>query len=126
MKRPFLIIMMGLALFSSADTVRAEVEEDVIVLDRVRKMRMRVQDEEGAIRIQKFIHSEGTNHCSPVQQVRERLKTTTSGGENGFSNENVNINAGHGELNVTDNHGTINSDVNVQIVNEGGSNIPCP
>ena len=56
--------------------------------------------------------------CTPVQQARQRIRDIEAASGNANS-ENVNITAGHGEINVADNHGTIDSDINVQIINQG-------
>ncbi len=103
-------------------------EEDLMMIERLHNMRLKQQDEEQAIRINKFVQMNNAAQCTPVQQIRQRMNDIRAKkNENDDMNaENVTINAGHENLNITDNHGTINSDVNVQVINEGGSNIPCP
>ena len=102
-------------------------EEDVMLIERLHNMRLKQQDEEGAIRIQKFVQTNKQTQCSVEQQVRERLREVKDGkSSTGMSAANVTINAGHEELNITDNHGTINSDVNVQVIEQGGDENPCP
>ncbi|PIR18260.1 MAG: hypothetical protein COV46_00815 [Deltaproteobacteria bacterium CG11_big_fil_rev_8_21_14_0_20_49_13] len=126
MMKAFSIALL-LSLFVPAAGLFAG-EEEVMIVERLHNMRLKQQDEEHAIRINKFIQMNNTTQCTPVQQVRQRMndiRSQKNAGE-GMNAENVTINAGHENLNVTDNHGTINSDVNVQVINEGGSDIPCP
>ncbi|MFH1874955.1 MAG: hypothetical protein ABH859_07215 [Pseudomonadota bacterium] len=97
--------------------------EDEQMLNNIRRLRLKQQEQEVVIREQKFVHVESEEHCTPVQQTRQRLRDIEDYDEdNGY--DNVTINAGHEELNVTDNHGTINSDINIQIVEQGESR-PC-
>lgn len=92
--------------------------EETMMLDNLRKMRMKQQQEEIVIRETRFVHVDKERHCTPVQQTRQRIRDAeTASGKTSY--ENININAGHDEINVTGNNGTINSDVNVRIINQG-------
>jgi len=99
----------------------AQTKEDTksnIMLDNIRRMRLKQQQEEIVIRETKFVHVDKERHCTPVQQIRQRIRDIeASSGKKNF--ENININAGHEELNVADNHGTINSDININVINQG-------
>ena len=92
-------------------------------LESLRRMRIKQQGEENAIRMLIFKNVQQEGHCTAVQQTRERMREAGRG--KGDSDEEIIINAGNEELNVTDNHGTINSDVNVQILKQNDRN-PCP
>lgn len=93
-------------------------QEETAVRDNLRRMRVKQQDEEGVVRIQHFINQQTTEQCTSVQQSRQRIKDIeAASGET--KEEDVNITAGHGELNVTSNSGTINSDINIQIIKQG-------
>lgn len=98
-------------------------EENSIILQNLHRMRIKQQDEEVVIRAQIFKNVQQENHCTSVQQTRARLREV---GRDKYSADNdIIIHAGNEQLNVTDNHGTINSDVNVQIIKQGEEN-PCP
>lgn len=88
------------------------------IIDRLRILRLKQQDEERAIRVQGHLSIQQTTACAPVEEARERLRelqeTTGDGKQVG-----VTVNAGHDAINITDNHGTINSDVNIQIIKPG-------
>ncbi len=96
---------------------------DATMLENLRRMRVKQQDEEFVVRAQIWKNVQTQPTCTPVQQTRVRLREIGGGNSNG--DNDVVINAGTEELNVTDNHGTINSDVNVQIIKQGDDN-PCP
>jgi hypothetical protein len=93
-------------------------ERELLMLENLRRMRTRQQEEEKVVRIQGFMNVQKRKQCTPVQQARQRIRDIeASSGE--ADSENVNVTAGHGEINVSDNHGTINSDINVHIINQG-------
>ncbi len=107
-----IIIVFSLAGYASAD-------DESVILDNLHRMRIKQQDEETIVlRAQVFRSSPEEPHCSPVQQVRQRIGDVGMGSGN-QNNGNVTVNAGHGEVNANSNNGTINSDVNVNIVREG-------
>ncbi len=96
---------------------------DEQMLHNIRNMRVKQQQQEVVIREQKFLHVEEESHCTPVQQTRQRLRDIEAFDEDN-TQKSVTINAGHEELNVTDNHGTINSDINIQMIEQGETR-PC-
>lgn len=109
----FLFFLAGLSVLPA----RAGGEE-AAMLENLRKMRTKQQQEEIVIRETRFVHVDKEKHCTPVQQTRQRIRDAEiASGKTGY--ENININAGHEEINVADNHGTIDSNVNVQIINQG-------
>lgn len=120
-------VLMLLSFFSTFAGPFAS-EEDVMMVERIHNLRLKQQEEEGAIRIQKFVQTNKQRQCSVEQQVRQRLREigTEGGGSDGMSAENITINAGHGELDIAGNHGTISSDVNIQIIEQAGEANPCP
>lgn len=127
MKKLILIFLFILTLGMNIGLVFAQNadDQDAIMLDNLRKMRMRQQGEEQiVVRVQQFTSPQNKSQCSAVQQARQRLKDIEEAGGD-TDTENVNITAGHGELNVTDNHGTINSDISVQIIKQGGDESEC-
>jgi hypothetical protein len=113
------VLFVFLFFLSPLCPASAEADrEDTAMLDNLRKMRLKQQHEEIVIRETRFVHLDKEHHCTPVQQTRQRIRDVeAASGKTAY--ENININAGHDELNVTDNHGTINSDVNVQVINQG-------
>jgi hypothetical protein len=114
MKRTAFIIMFVFSLSGVASA-----KEDTNMLENIHRMRMKQQEEETIVlRAQVFRGSPEEPHCSPVQQVRQRIGDAGMGSEN-QNNGNITINAGHGEINANGNGGTINSDVNVNVVREG-------
>ena len=93
-------------------------DEQDTTLQNLRSMRMKQEQQEIVVREQKFVRVEKETHCTPVQQTRQRLKNIGNGEKPG-SVTNLSVHAGHGEMNIDNNQGTINSDVNVQIIQEG-------
>jgi hypothetical protein len=98
-------------------------QEDSVILQNLHRMRLKQQDEEVVVRALIFKDAQRDGRCTPVQQTRARLREV--GRDKNNMGNDITINAGTEQLNVTDNHGTINSDVNVQIIKQGGEN-PCP
>jgi len=118
------IILFVLSLFIGAGTglCRQPDGEDQTTLENLRKMRMKQQGEENVVRIQQFVNQQATKQqCTPVQQARQRMKDIEAA-EGKATAENVNITAGHTTLDATGNNGTINSDINIQIIKNGDSN----
>lgn len=101
-----------------------QTSEDSYLLQNIRKMRIKQQDEETAFRAVIFKNVQGQYQCTPVQMTRERLRGL-KGGDSDTDEEDIVINAGNEQVNVTDNHGTISSDVNINITKQGDY-IPCP
>lgn len=115
MKMALLLIMFALL---GANIFAAQPDDEPALLDRIQRMRIKQQGEEGPTRVQHFINTQAEKQCTAVQQSRKRVKDIDA--ERGETKaENVNITAGHGSLGITDNHGTINSDINIQIINQG-------
>jgi hypothetical protein len=117
MKALGFIISFIIALAFSG-TVSAAVSDDQPLLDTIRNLRLKQENEENVIRVRQFINQIDSSRCTPVESARERIKTLEAS-DGSVATDEVNVTAGHGELNVTDNHGTINSDINVQIVKQG-------
>lgn len=114
-----LLMIILITLFSISEGMCQETaEEEQMMLESLRKMRVKQQNEEGTLRIQHFINQQTEQKCTPVQMARQRVKDIEEA-RNDNQTENVNITAGHGELNVTDNSGTVNSNINIQIVKQG-------
>ena len=113
-----LLLFLALALKPAEALGQSSDERELFMLDNLRRMRSKQQQEEKVVRVQGFMNVQKEKRCTPVQQARQRIRDIeASSGE--ANSENVNITAGHGELNVADNHGAINSDINVQIINQG-------
>lgn len=105
-------------ILSSTQTGAQESQDDASMLENLRKMRTKQQQEEVVIREQRFVHVQNEDYCTPVQEARERLKDIDDDLDEAETGD-VTINAGHGDIDVTDNHGTINSDINIQVINQG-------
>lgn len=119
-------LLLALVLILNPGGVLAQSpdEQELHMLESLRRMRVKQQQEEKLVRIQGFMNVQKERRCTPVQQARQRIRDMEASlGE--ANSENVNITAGHGEINVTDNHGDINSDINVQIINQGDQR-DCP
>ncbi len=120
------ILLLLLVIFAISTVVKAdESDESNLLLNNLRKMRNKQQGEEQVIRTRQFINYTETKYqCTPAQQVRQRIRNIEGGSDEDETQQNVTINAGHENLDITDNHGTINSDVNIQVVNNG-ENMEC-
>ena len=124
-----IMILFGLIFISVAYACTAFAQElpegsDSFMLENLRRMRIKQQDQEYVIRAQIFKTVKQEQECTPVQQMRQRLRELKGKHNDDIDDENIVINAGHEQLNVTDNHGTINSDVNVEVIKQG-QQIPC-
>ncbi|MDO8462384.1 MAG: hypothetical protein Q7S98_05965 [Deltaproteobacteria bacterium] len=95
--------------------------QEPIVLDAIHNMRMRQESEENVFRVIQtpMPMSQGPT-CTPVDRVRDRIKDLP-GNTNQFSGT-VNVQAGHENVTVESNEGSINNSVNVQIVNPDDTN----
>jgi hypothetical protein len=110
-------------LFGVLMDTKVLANEDSVMLQNLRRLRIKQQDQENLFRVVMFKTLQTSPQCAPVQQTRQRLREF--GPKDGTGEDDIVINAGNEELNVTDNHGTINSDVNVNIIKQGNEN-PCP
>lgn len=120
-----LIFLLVLTLVSGAVWAQSPNEEDVYMLENLRKMRVKQQDEEAhTVSVRQFVNQQIGQGCTPVQQVRQRIKDIEAA-RGDTTDEDVNITAGHGTLNITENSGTVNSDINVQIIKQGGEENEC-
>ena len=109
---------MAALLVSSSVFAEMPNEEEMFLLNGIRNMREKQQAEEHVVRIRQYQATAPKKECTLVQQIRQRMKDIEAG-EDEETTQNVNITAGHGSMNVTDNHGEINSDINVQIIQNG-------
>jgi len=119
-----LAALLGIAFGCIGIALAQDKSDESYMLENLRRMRIKQQDHENVIRAQIFKTVKQEQDCTPVQQTRQRLRDLRDD-SNDTDDENIIINAGHEELNVTDNHGTINSDVNIQVIKQGRE-IPCP
>ncbi len=90
------------------------------------QMRQRQQAEEGGTvvrMIQQPLVVQTDQACSPAERARQRIRDL--GGSQTKVSGSVNVEAGHGEVKVDDNHGSINNSVNVQINAPGGNERKC-
>ena len=113
-----LLIVFLLALRPGKTAAQPPDEQELLMLENLRRMRVKQQQEEKVVRVQGFMNVRKERRCTPVQQARQRIRDIETSLGEAYS-KNVNITAGHGEINVADNHGDINSDINVQIINQG-------
>lgn len=115
MKSPLLlIIFLGIAM---ATQLAAE-EEEPDLTQTINEMRLRAEDEEGAVRvITQPLTVQEVSHCTPVEQVRQRIRDLR--GTKDPLIGDVTVEAGHGDITIEDNSGTIDSSVNVQLINPG-------
>lgn len=89
------------------------------------QMRQRQQAEESGTvvrMIQQPVVVRTDQICSPSEQARQRIRDL--GGSQTKVSGSVSVEAGHGEIKVDDNHGSINNSVNVQI-NAPGNDRKC-
>ena len=94
---------------------------DPAMLDAIHNMRMKQQDEENsARRVVQQITVEQRSFCTPEQKIQARLGQV--GAKTGSSVGNINLNAGHKDVKVDGNKGSIDNSVNVQIVNPNDEN----
>lgn len=123
MRRVLIIMSVILVLTGVFTENTALADEDSAMLQNLRRMRIKQQDQENLFRVVMFKTVQTVPQCTPVQQTRQRLREF--GPKDGTGEDDIVINAGNEQMNVTDNHGTINSDVNVNIIKQGNEN-PCP
>lgn len=118
-------IAVGMAAVMTPASLIAQ-SSDGVLLDSIRRMRIKQQDEEHSVQARGFVNIQQQQQsvCTPVQQARQRIRDIEAK-ENNSTNQNVTINAGHEQLNITDNHGEINSNVDIQVINQGSENGGC-
>lgn len=101
--------------FASSVVCATSLEEGV--LDRIIQLRLKQEQEENVVRVIQPMGIPQQDVCSPSQQTRSRLAFAGKGSKNIGSAGNVTIQAGHDDVKIDNNSGTINNGVNVQIVN---------
>lgn len=119
MKHLFVIGLFSLVSFP-AFAVEPPGQEPII-LDAIHNMRMKQEQEENVYRvIQTPMPMNQSSTCNPVDRARDRLNglSATDGAVSG----SVNIQAGHENVTVESNEGTVNNSVNVQIVSPNEEN----
>lgn len=109
-------IIVSLLLSASAMAVDPNAPPPPM-LHTITELRMKQEQEENSVIrvIQQPVMLQTEQVCSPVEQARQRIR------EVGRSEEKfagtVTVEAGHGEVAIDNNSGTVNNDVNVQVVN---------
>ncbi len=114
-KRTALLLVVRLLLSTSALAVDPP-HQDEEILNTLHQMRLRQEEEENVVRvIQQPVVTQVRQVCSPVEQARQRLRDLAASKTRNIGD--VTIEAGHGEVTVDGNSGTIDNSVNVQVVN---------
>lgn len=96
------------------------------IKESLTQMRQKQQAEEGGtvVRVvQQPVAVQTDFACSPSEVARQRIRDL--GGSQTKVSGSVNVEAGHREVKVQDNHGSINNSVNVQINAPGGNDRKC-
>ncbi len=113
LKKVSALILIRLLLSATAMAVDPPHHDDQ-TLQTLHEMRMRQEGEENSVvrMIQQPVAIQ-TNICSPVEQARQRIRELKS--QQKIAGDVV-VEAGHGEVAVDGNNGTVNNSVNVQVV----------
>ena len=107
MKTPLFLL-----LFTGVIALRAEASP-AGTAETIRRMRLRQEDEEKVVRvISQPVTLVRQEPCTPGEKARQRVREL--GGPDGFTGT-VNVEAGHGEVSIEGNSGTINNSVNIQV-----------
>ncbi|QQR79609.1 MAG: hypothetical protein IPJ69_09650 [Deltaproteobacteria bacterium] len=111
-----LLSLISLILLSSTLLAVEPDLHDPQMLQAITNMRQRQEGEEGStVRvIQQPIVTRVEQGCTLSEQARQRIRDL---GSEKHTIGNVNVEAGHGEVTIDGNSGTINNSVNVQVVN---------
>lgn len=110
-------MLMAHLLVSAAALAAEPNPHDPALADAVSQMRQRQEQEEGSVIrvIQQPVMLQTSQVCSPVEQARQRIKDV--GGKEGKAIGTVSVEAGHGEVAIDGNSGTVDNSVSVQVVN---------
>ena len=108
-------LLILLTLFPVAAQAVPPAGEGTSFLEVITNLRMKQQQEETAVRVVQPVVLQQEDTCSPVQQIRQRIRDV--GGKENRTTGNVNITAGHSDVTIDSNSGTVDNSVNVQIVN---------
>lgn len=108
--------MKLLLLFFLVSGSLLAADAGVNTLERLIQVRMKQEQEENVVRVIQPVALQMSDVCSPVQQARQRLENAGKKGE-GEQIGDVKIEAGHKEVKIEGNSGTVNNSVNVEIVN---------
>ena len=93
-------------------------EEEPDLTTTINEMRLRAEDEEGAVRvIMQPLTVQAVSYCTPAEQARQRVRDLRGTKEPLIGD--VTVEAGHGDITIEDNSGTIDTSVNVQLLNPG-------
>lgn len=126
-RRKLMAVSLVIRLLLSATALAAEPNPQTPELkEALTQMRQRQQAEEGGTvvrMIQQPVTVQTDQACSLSERVRQRIRDL--GGSETKVSGSVNVEAGHGEVKVDDNHGSINNSVNVQINTPGGNDRKC-
>ena len=111
-----MLIIARLLLSATALAVEPGVG-DPALLDAIHQLRVKQAEEEGSVIrvIQQPVMLQTQQVCSPAEQVRQRMRDLGAVKERTVGD--VTVEAGHGEVTVDGNSGTIDNSVNVQVVN---------
>ena len=119
-QRLHFLILLFLSGVSLSSIGLAQEKQDPGLQQALSQMRLKQQDEENStvVRVIQQPMVVQTADCSPSELVRQRLRDL--GGSQTRVAGSINVEAGHGEVRVDDNHGSINNSVNVQVNAPGG------
>ncbi|MBI1908555.1 MAG: hypothetical protein HYS22_00060 [Deltaproteobacteria bacterium] len=116
-----LLVSLELCLVSTAMAAQ-QTEQGPSLAAVINDMRMKQQAEErnSVVRVIQPMMTPQRDVCSPIQQARQRLRDLATKDKKSVGN--LNVEAGHGEVKVDGNSGTVNNSVNVQVVNPNEKN----
>src|SRR3989338_10484901 len=109
------IVLVASSVLISSTVLAVEPNpNDEATLDAIHQMRVRQESEENVVRvIQQPVTVVNQTACSPAEMARQRLRDL--GAKEKTKIGDITVEAGHGEVAVTDNHGQIDNSVNVQM-----------
>ncbi|MDO8461375.1 MAG: hypothetical protein Q7S98_00790 [Deltaproteobacteria bacterium] len=115
-------LFLAVPVLLAATAMAAETPANGPAPDALHQMRMKQQDEErgSVVRVIQPGMVPQESVCSPTQMTRQRLNRL--GNNNKDKSGTVNVEAGHGDVQIDGNTGQVNNSVNVQIVNPNEKN----
>lgn len=115
-KKMVVLLIARLLLSATALAMEPNPHEEEL-LNAIHEMRVKQEGEEGSVQrvIQQPVMLQTQMVCSPVEQARQRMRDLAAVKEKTVGD--VTVNAGHGEVTIDGNSGTIENNVNVQVMN---------
>lgn len=104
------------ALGAQAQEVRKDAEEPNVSqsLQNLRS-KQELEEQKGAIRVIPTLPTNMRPQCTPIQQTRQRLRDLQMTDPKKANTDNMYFNVGHDEINIKDNKGNVENNVNINV-----------